>query len=138
MNRALELAKDNSNSILHNKSNEQVWIDDVREAAKYGDKVAIKAYNEAGYNLGLGLVSAINLFNISTIIMADEGVQAEEWLTPNVLNAVTNSFFSRYIDIEVKKSELGNIGWELGTVALVIKELFQVPLYKDRFTLYSS
>ena len=109
----------------------------MREAAKMGDRSAIRAYDEAAHNLGLALVSVVNLFNISTIILSGEAANAEEFVFPPILDSVRNSFFSNYIDINVKKSQLGDKGWELGTSALVLRELFQTPLYKNQLTLHT-
>lgn len=135
VNRALKLAKENLDSKLSNR--DMVGIADVREAARRGDTAARRAYAEAAHNLGLGLASVVNLFNISTIILSGEAAEAEELVFPQILESVQNSFFSKYIDIKVKKSQLGNIGWELGTGALVLKELFQTPIYKNQLTLHA-
>lgn len=137
VNRALQLAKDDQDSKLFHEDAEKIWIDEVREAAKMGDRSAIRAYDEAAHNLGLALVSAVNLFNISTIILSGEAANAGEFVFPTILDSVRNSFFSNYIDINVKKSQLGDKGWELGTSALVLRELFQTPLYKNQLTLHT-
>lgn len=137
VSRALQLARETPDSELANKDNEDLMgIGDVREAARRGDRAARRAYEEAAHNLGLGLTSVANLFNISTIILSGEAAEAEELVFPQILESVQNSFFSKYIDIKVEKSQLGNIGWELGTGALVLKELFQTPLYKNQLTLH--
>lgn len=121
---------------FYNKStidiNEDLSIKKVYEYAKKGDILAANAIRLSSKYFAYGLLSAVNLFNPSTIILAGEGMAAEEIVMPIVKDIIKNNFFrghSKKIDIKV--SNLGDNAYEIGASALVVDELFQAPLYYE-------
>jgi glucokinase-like ROK family protein len=135
INRVKELARSNPRSAFCDK---EPTIKDVYKAAREGDECALRAYEEAGRNMGVGLVNAINIFNPSTIILAGEAMVAKDFFMPYIIETAQRNFFYKYKKhIEIKASELGDNGWEIGAAAVAVNELFQAPIYKNRRTLHS-
>jgi predicted NBD/HSP70 family sugar kinase len=71
-----------SNSVLKEKLAAKGFLEleDIIEAVKNGDNLAIEGLNEIGYNLGKGLAFAINMFNPDTIVLS------------GILSAIGNPF----------------------------------------------
>jgi len=61
---------------------------DISEAGNNGDKFARAMYEEAGFLLGVGLVSAVNLYNIEVIALGGGMAQAGEILFEPVRRTV--------------------------------------------------
>ncbi len=51
---------------------------DIAKAARDGDELAIKIYQEAGRYLGIGVANLINLFNPDTIVFGGGVMKAKE------------------------------------------------------------
>lgn len=112
--------------------NQDLSIKKVYEYAKKGDKLAVNAIRLSSKYLGYGVLSAINLLNPSNIILAGEGMVAEDIVVPIVKDIIKNNFFSNYSKkIDINVSNLGYNAYEIGAAALVVNELFQAPLYYE-------
>jgi transcriptional regulator of PTS gene len=78
----IERMQNGSNSVLKEKLAAKGFLEleDIIEAVKNGDNLAIEGLNEIGYNLGKGLAFAINMFNPDTIVLS------------GILSAIGNPF----------------------------------------------
>src|SRR5690606_28259363 len=105
---------------------------------KAGDYVARQVFYTAGRNLGIGLVNMINILNPTTIILAGEGMAAEEYLLPGIRAVLPTNFFNKVqAEYDLRVSRLGEGAWEKGAATLVINELFKAPIYRGQKTVLS-
>lgn len=124
-------------SLLYNERLE-LTMDKVLKAARDGDYAAKQAFYTAGRNLGVGLVNMINLLNPTTIILAGEGMVAEEFLLPGIKAVLPANFFNKiHSEYDLRVSRLGEGAWEKGAATLVINELFKAPIYRGQKTVLS-
>lgn len=93
----------------------------VEEALK-GDKVSIKVWREVGEYLGEGLVAAIRLLDIKTILIGG-GLSVSYDLIIDKLNETLEFNLTPYYtkDIVIKKAELGNNAGIIGAASLCFK-----------------
>ncbi|WP_267889021.1 ROK family protein [Thermoanaerobacterium saccharolyticum] len=95
--------------------------------------LAINALKLSAKYLGYGLLSVINIFNPSTIILAGEGMVAKDIILPVVIDIVKNNFFKMHEKkVQIRVSNLGDDAWEIGASLLAISKLFEMPLYEEQ------
>ena len=115
-----ELAKGRKSSLSKLK---KVTAKEVGRAARKGDKLALEAFNYAGYYLGIGLANLLNILNPEMISLGG-GV----WKTAPASFIKTikksckeNAWPEAYEKVKIVKSEIkGSIG-DLGALALVFE-----------------
>ncbi|OOE14075.1 ROK family transcriptional regulator [Fictibacillus arsenicus] len=104
----------------------------VYEAATKRDDLAIELLKRLGKNIGVGMVSAINSFNPSMVVLVGEGMIAKDFFLPYALKLADQNFFSNAnCKTQIKLSKLGDDAWVQGAALLAINQLFQVPLYEE-------
>ena len=67
---------------------ERITIPLMVEAARQGDRVALEAFEETGYYLGVGLANLINTFNPQKVVLGGYVTQANEFLYPVIQKTV--------------------------------------------------
>jgi len=67
---------------------ERITIPLMVEAARKGDRVALTAFEETGYYLGIGLANLINTFNPQKVVLGGYVTQAYEFLLPVIQRTV--------------------------------------------------
>ena len=67
---------------------ERITIPLMVEAARKGDQVALAAFTETGYYLGVGLANLINTFNPEKVVLGGYVTQAHEFLLPVIQKTV--------------------------------------------------
>ncbi|MFQ6083577.1 MAG: ROK family protein [Candidatus Aminicenantia bacterium] len=88
---------------------EKLTAEEVFERAKKGDKTAQKAFQKAGYYLGLGLASIINLLNPEKIILGGGVMEAGDFLLKPALEEVKKRAYQKAIECcKIEKASLGN------------------------------
>ncbi|MEZ0537612.1 ROK family protein [Caldicellulosiruptoraceae bacterium PP1] len=113
--------------------NTELNIDDVYQYALLGDYLAIHALKASAQNLGLGIISAINLLNLSTIILAGEGMIAKDFLLPVIKDTVSNNFFKRCDSkVTILTSQLNDDAWVIGASILAVRNLFDIPIFYEQ------
>ncbi|WP_221563226.1 ROK family protein [Alkalihalobacillus sp. TS-13] len=60
-------------------TSEKAW-----KAAEQGDELALKAFSEAGFYLGIGITNLINLFNPEVIILGGGVMKAHRFILPKI------------------------------------------------------
>ena len=134
INEAKRLVIQEKDSPLYEKRSALTYAD-VLEAAQTGDYCARQAFFAAGRNLGIGLVNLINIMNPARIVLAGEGLAAQEFLLPGIRDVLGKNFFAKYqktFDLII--STLGDDAWEKGAALLVINEHFREPIYRRQKT----
>lgn len=117
-------------SVLYDKSD--LELEDLVEALSLGEDYVVGTIDRAGGYLRTALVSLINTFNPSAVILAGEGMVLKEHVMPYIDQAANENFFSKHKKARIFVSELGADAWEIGAALLVITNLFEVPIYSRK------
>lgn len=67
---------------------ERITIPHMVEAAQKGDRVALTAFEDTGFYLGVGLANLINIFNPQKVVLGGYLTQAYEFLLPVIQKTV--------------------------------------------------
>lgn len=116
--------KESENTILHQVAaiKGQLTHEDIVNAAKKGDQLAIGLINDMGQKLGKGISYLIQILNPETIILGGAIAQAKEYL----LNPVNQALLSYCIpklreDTTIQLSSLGKDAGVLGAASIVLQ-----------------
>lgn len=117
-----ELKNSGSKSgLLSGKS--EATTKEVLAAAKEGDKAAIKIYTKVGEILGFGLIAAIRILDIKTILVGGGVSEIFDFIEPSINKVLAESLTPYYNEhIEIKLATLGNDAGIIGAAALCFKE----------------
>ncbi len=106
------------NYVQLKKENKNLTAKDIALLAKKGDPDAKQAFNQAGYFLGIGLGTIINLLNPDKIILGGGVMKsASLLLTPAAREAAKRSFKASFKCCEILKAELGNKAGIIGSAS---------------------
>jgi glucokinase len=102
------------------KQDDSITAQDVAEAAKKGDTLAIKAYQRAGEYLGIGVASCLHAFDPSIVIFGGGVSQVGSLLFDSFhVSLKQRVFHPRYLDgLVITRAELGDEMGLLGARAL--------------------
>jgi len=110
-----------------------ITFDSVVQAARSGDSVAIKALQDVGEYLGIGVVNLINIFNPKLIVLGGALSLANEFLLPVIENTVCESALKPPCeDIKFAASAHGADACVMGAVALVLDDILREPMFLQR------
>ncbi len=104
----------------------KITIEIVLQAAQRGDQFAIGLLANIGEHLGRGIAVLIHLFNPELIIIGGELTKAENYIVDPIqqnLNKYTIAKIRR--DAQIMTSTLGQNAGLMGTVAMVMEQVFQ-------------
>ncbi len=100
------------------QAEKRVTAKDVALLAKKGDENAKKAFDQAGYFLGIGLGILINVLNPDKIILGGGVMKSGPLLlTPAVKEAAKRSFNASFKCCQILKAQLGNKAGIIGSAA---------------------
>lgn len=95
---------------------------DIARAARNGDMLAQKVYQEAGRYLGIGVANLINLFNPDTIVFGGGVMKARDLFWTEMENSVEeNALSASADDCEFLEAVLGDNTGVIGAIAVAIK-----------------
>jgi glucokinase-like ROK family protein len=101
--------------------------------ARTGDHAARKIFSQAGDILGCGIANLINLFNPQKIIISGEGARAGGLLFDSMCtSAQRNTLSGLFEDTLIQIDPWGDDAWARGAAGLVLRELFESPVYKQQ------
>lgn len=119
-------------SLLYDKR-DGLKVTDVFDAARAGDRCAQQVLMNMGQNLGLGLLNLVNSLNPRAIILTGEHLPVAGCFLPVAQAILQESYLAKYEPaVELRISELGEDAWQIGAAAMVINELFQAPIYREK------
>ena len=114
-------------------------LDDLLDLAQIGDPGALRIFERAGEILGLGIANLINLFNPKTIIISGEGTRQGEFLFPAMKEFIQQNTMPGLFDPNIVMiAPWGDDAWARGAAGLVLRELFESPIYKNASVPVSS
>ncbi len=91
------------------KSDEELTAEEIARRARRGDKKARQAYETAGYYLGIGLGSVINLLNPEKILIGGGIMESGELILPRAVEeARARSYQASFDCCSIEKASLGN------------------------------
>jgi predicted NBD/HSP70 family sugar kinase len=104
---------------------EQIDIDEIINAAHYGDSYAIDILHETGFQLGKGLAVAISLFNPEVIIVDGVLAKASAFIVNTIEQAISKYCLSDFRnDMTLELTQLNGTAKWLGTHAYMMEDIF--------------
>jgi predicted NBD/HSP70 family sugar kinase len=101
--------------------------------ANAGETVVQEIFAQAGRLLGQSIANLINIFNPERILINGEGVRAGNWLFEPMLAAIDeHTMPSLRQDVSILVEPLGDDAWARGAASLVLHELFESPIKRQR------
>lgn len=107
-------------------------VEDLVGLVEAGDERAQALLAEAGALLGRSLANLVNVLVPQLIILSGEGVRAGDWLFEpmrRTLKAHTMPALAR--DFVLKIDVWDEYAWARGAAGLVLRQLFESPVYKE-------
>lgn len=91
------------------KKEMDISAEEIFRRAKKGDEEARQAFAQAGYYLGIGLATTLNLLNPEKILLGGGVMSAEEYLLPDSLQeAKRRAYQASFECCSIEKAGLGN------------------------------
>jgi len=107
--------------------NGPINYDAVVNAAKQDDPIAIDALKDVGCKLGLVVSHLVNIFDPKMIILGGALTYAKDFIQPCVEKTVKeNALTLCQEDLEITNSQLGQDSSVMGTIALVLENLWKI------------
>ena len=113
---------------LVNGNLESIRFEDVLAAAQADDKVAIRALQDVGRYLGIGVVNLVNIFNPELIVLGGALNLASSFLLPEIVQQVrTSALRPNCENFRVVPSAFGMDAALIGAIALVVDDILRDP-----------
>ena len=101
--------------------------------AASGEKAAQEIFARAGELLGQSIANLVNIFNPQRVLINGEGVRAGDWLfDPMRVSIDEHAMPSLRQDVSILVEPLGDDAWARGAASLVLHELFESPIKRQR------
>ena len=98
----------------------------IHEAADKGDEGARELVREAGYNLGIGLASLVNIFNPQVVVLGGGLTKMGDLYLGPMREAIQNECFPQaWRDLRIAVGELGDKAPALGAAAIALETHLQ-------------
>jgi predicted NBD/HSP70 family sugar kinase len=108
---------------------ERITFDNVVLAAKEGDPVAVRALQEVGERLGIGVANLVNVFNPELIVLGGALNLASSILLPIVERVTCEGALQPACEnLRVAASAHGIDACLMGTIALVLEDIWREPI----------
>ena len=104
-------------------SNKKLAKEEIYQLGKNGDKEIIKIFNEAGRNIGIGLVNIINGLSPELVVIGGGIVEIKDYIYDEIIKKLEEGALSvSYKKAEIKFSKLGSLATVYGMADLIINE----------------
>lgn len=104
-------------------SNKELTKKEIYQLGKNGDKKVIEIFNEAGRNIGVGLVNIINGLSPELLVIGGGIVEIKDYIYEEIIKKLEESALSiSYKKVEIKFSELAGLAAVYGMADLIINE----------------
>lgn len=126
-----KIEKGDTSILTGKKNNKNIDINDILNAAKRGDQLAIESFGAIGYALGKGIATLIHIINPEKIIISGYGSKIEKFLMPQIQSALLEFSIQRLSEkTKVEISTLVN-PQIIGTMATAVGKLdWKITLHK--------
>ncbi|WP_195953212.1 ROK family transcriptional regulator [Clostridium saudiense] len=125
--KAIKLIKQGTNSVLKELKADinQLTIEDISEAAKLEDELAIYIIKEAARYIGIAITNLINILNPTSIVVVGEIFENTFYAIETLNEIVKNRGMKLSSEnVRIIKSMLGRDAAVVGATTLVIQEIF--------------
>ena len=125
--KAIKLIKQGTNSVLKELKADinQLTIEDISEAAKLEDELAISIIKEAARYIGIAITNLINILNPTSIVVVGEIFENTFYAIETLNEIVKNRGMKLSSEnLRIIKSILGRDSAVVGATTLVIQEIF--------------
>jgi glucokinase len=124
---ALSLGLSNSLTRLSGGDAKVISVEMIAEAARSGDRFALRLLSEAGGHLGMGIVTLINLLNPELIVIGGAlATAAGDLLLPEVERIVRDRGLPQAVEqVRFHCSTISDIDWARGAALLVAEHALQ-------------
>lgn len=106
-------------------------INALIERAQAGDSVIQDIFHRAGKALGIAVANVINLFDPALVLISGEGLRAGELFLNSFHAALPQHIFGPQRNMELIIKPIDDTIWARGAASLVLREVFQAPIYDD-------
>jgi predicted NBD/HSP70 family sugar kinase len=102
------------------------------ERARLGDEHTQAIFRRAGEALGVAIANLINLFDPTRIVISGKGLQAEQLLLEPIRATMPLHIFgAEYKNIDLVPRPMDDSNWARGAASLLLREVFQSPIYEN-------
>lgn len=117
--------KQGSSSILTKRTDpDNLQLDDIIDAARHDDILAIDLIGKVGENIGRGIAMLINIFNPELVILGGSLASTEDYIRLPIKSAINKYSLSMLNNAtELKMSKLGDKAGVIGACLLVWKRV---------------
>jgi len=132
LKQAYDKYPENKNSKIYNgreiKAVSDINPEDLYEAAKHGDELAISLIRSMGENIGIGIANIINILNPELVIINGEIISVGDILLEPIIETVRKRGFSNSVNSTgIVLSKLGSVAYLKGAVVLATQYIFDNP-----------
>ncbi len=132
LKQAYEKYPENKDSKIYNgkeiESVSDIKTEDLYEAAKNGDDLAISLIKDMGEKIGIGIANIINILNPELIVINGEIISTGEILLTPIIETVKKRGFTNSVNATgIVLSKLGNVAYLKGAVVLAMQSVFDNP-----------
>lgn len=99
--------------------------------ARRGDRAVCDIFTCAGRALGIATANLINIFDPARVLISGEGLQAGDLLMESLRVTIPQHIFGPQKNREIIIAELDEANWARGAACLILREVFQPPIYED-------
>jgi len=104
-------------------SNKELTKKEIYQLGKNGDEKVIEIFNEAGRNIGVGLVNIINGLSPELLVIGGGIVEIKDYVYEEIIKKLKeNALTISYRSVEIKFSKLGSLAAVYGMADLIINE----------------
>ncbi len=108
------------------QAGQQITFDQVTEAARQGEAIALAALQEVGNYLGIGIANLMNIFNPQMVVLGGALNSASDILLPIVEQVVAATALKVISeDVRIIPSAHGTEACVMGAVALVLDDILR-------------
>lgn len=132
LKQAYDKYPENKNSMVYGgkeiNSVNDINVEDLYEAAKQGDELAVSLVQKMGENIGIGIANIINILNPELIIINGEIISTGEILLNPIIETVRKRGFANSVNsTAIVLSKLGSVAYLKGAVVLATQHIFENP-----------
>jgi len=103
--------------------NKELTKKEIYQLGKDGDKKVIEIFNEAGRNIGIGLVNIINGLSPELLVIGGGIAEIKDYIYDEIIRKLEENALSvSYKKAEIKFSKLGSLAAVYGMADLIINE----------------
>ena len=104
-------------------SNKELTKKEIYQIGKNGDKKIIEIFNEAGRNIGIGLVNIINGLSPELLVIGGGIVEIKDYIYEEIIKKLEEGALDiSYRNVEIKFSKLNGLAAVYGMADLIINE----------------